>query len=99
MKNIENMENSNLTSELVGETTDVEVWLSRAGLRFADLGKDDASTVIRQQWREYQAAVHSHCILLRQAPERIQLTGDYVRLRVPDSAIAQYLSMIKLSVC
>lgn len=91
--------NSNFPSEIVGETTDVEFWLSRAGLKFTDLGKDEASTVIRKQWREYQAAVHSHCVLLRQAPEKIQLTGDYVRLRIPDSAVAQYLKTRELSVC
>ncbi|MBW4645708.1 MAG: hypothetical protein KME23_22435 [Goleter apudmare HA4340-LM2] len=92
------MNANNSISETIGETTDVEVWLSRAGLKFADLGNDDASAIIRRQWREYQAAVRGYCILLRQPPEQIQLTGDYARLRIPDGVVAKYLSE-NLSIC
>jgi hypothetical protein len=77
------MENINSVQKPFGETTDVEVWLSRAGLKFADLGHDDASKVIRKQWREYQAAVQKCCVALRQPPELVQLSGDYAKLRIP----------------
>ncbi|QLE56737.1 hypothetical protein [Nostoc sp. TCL26-01] len=77
------MENIYLSPELIGETKDVEIWLSRAGLKFADLGNDAASKAIRQQWREYQAAVQRCCISLRQPPEQIQLSGVYAHLRIP----------------
>ncbi|MBD2773951.1 hypothetical protein [Iningainema tapete] len=78
------MKSDNFISSPVGETTDVEVWLFRAGLRFEDLGSDDASTAIRMQWREYQAAVQKCCAILRLPPERVQLCGVYTRLRIPD---------------
>lgn len=77
------MENINFIQEASGETTDVETWLSRAGLRFADLGDDAASQAIRKQWREYQAAVQRTCVVLHQPPERIQLSGAYAYLRIP----------------
>ncbi|MBC1238894.1 hypothetical protein VF14_32350 [Nostoc linckia z18] len=77
------MDKINPTPEIVGETTDVEVWLIRAGLKFCDLGNDAASKAIRQQWREYQAAVHRCCVLLHKPPSKVQLSGDYARLRIP----------------
>ncbi|MBN3923390.1 hypothetical protein [Nostoc sp. NMS4] len=77
------MKKINLISEIVGETTDVESWLIRAGLRFSDLGNDAASIAIRKQWREYQAAVHRCCVTLHQPPSRVQLSGDYTNLRIP----------------
>ena len=77
------MKKINPISEIVGETTDVESWLMRAGLRFSDLGDDAASIAIRRQWREYQAAVHRCCVTLHQPPSRVQLTGDYASLRIP----------------
>ncbi|HEY9729395.1 MAG TPA: hypothetical protein V6D50_23335 [Chroococcales cyanobacterium] len=69
--------------ELKGETTDVNEWLSRSGLRFEDLGDDPTSVAIRRQWREYQAAVRMFCITTQQTPERVQLSGVYEKLRVP----------------
>ncbi|MEJ1939163.1 hypothetical protein WDZ92_53875, partial [Nostoc sp. NIES-2111] len=66
--------------EPLGETTDVDVWLSRAGLKFADLGQDEASKAIRKQWREYQAAVHKCCVELHQSPETVHLSGVYAKL-------------------
>ncbi|RCJ37364.1 hypothetical protein A6770_14665 [Nostoc minutum NIES-26] len=83
------MENINFIPEAYGETTDVESWLSRAGLRFADLGNDAASRAIRRQWREYQAAVQRGCAVLHQPPERIQLSGVYAHLRIPVGAATQ----------
>ncbi|MBW4426687.1 MAG: hypothetical protein KME50_20100 [Nostoc desertorum CM1-VF14] len=80
------MEKINLISEMLGETTDVETWLIRAGLRFSDLGDDAASLAIRRQWREYQAAVQRCCATLHQAPSRVQLSGDYANLRIPGIA-------------
>jgi hypothetical protein len=77
------MENINPIPEILGETTDVESWLIRAGLRFSDLGKDADSIAIRKQWREYQAAVQRCCATLHQPPSRVQLTGDYANLRIP----------------
>ncbi|MHC5851812.1 hypothetical protein [Nostoc sp.] len=80
------MKKINSIPEIVGETTDVESWLIRAGLRFSDLGNDAASIAIRKQWREYQAAVHRCCVTLHQPPSRVQLSGDYANLRIPGSA-------------
>ncbi|WP_445629037.1 hypothetical protein [Nostoc sp. DSM 114167] len=77
------MKKINPTPEIVGETTDVESWLMRAGLRFSDLGNDAASIAIRRQWREYQAAVHKCCVTLHQPPSHVQLSGDYASLRIP----------------
>ncbi|MHC5727234.1 MAG: hypothetical protein ACYT04_75025 [Nostoc sp.] len=77
------MENINPIPEIVGETTDVESWLIRAGLRFSDLGNDAASIAIRKQWREYQAAVQRCCATLHQPPSSVQLSGDYGKLRIP----------------
>ncbi|MBD2248058.1 hypothetical protein [Nostoc sp. FACHB-888] len=74
-------------SEPIGETTDVEVWLLRAGLKFSDLGNDALSISIRKQWREYQAAVQICCAVLHLTPERIQLGGVYSLLRIPDFQI------------
>lgn len=78
------MFNKNLFWQLIGETTDVEVWLLRAGLKFSDLGNDTLSISIRKQWREYQAAVQRCCATLHLPPERIQLGGVYAILRIPD---------------
>lgn len=86
------MNNDNLVSQIVGETTDVEVWLSRAGLRFEDLGKDEGSVTIRKQWREYQAAVHRCCVALGQTPAEIQLSGVYANLRIPSILATKELS-------
>ncbi|MEH1770138.1 hypothetical protein [Nostoc sp.] len=80
------MKNINPISEIVGETTDVESWLIRAGLRFSDLGEDAESIAIRKQWREYQAAVHRCCVTLHQLPSHVQLGGDYANLRIPGGA-------------
>lgn len=77
------MENINPIPEILGETTDVESWLIRAGLRFSDLGNDAASIAIRKQWREYQAAVQRCCATLHQPPSGVQLSGDYANLRIP----------------
>ncbi|MEH1820297.1 MAG: hypothetical protein V7L31_14645 [Nostoc sp.] len=77
------MKKINPISEIVGETTDVESWLIRAGLRFSDLGEDAESIAIRKQWREYQAAVHRCCVTLHQLPSHVQLGGDYANLRIP----------------
>lgn len=77
------MENIDPIPEMVGETTDVEVWLIRAGLRFSDLGDDAGSIAIRKQWREYQAAVQRCCAVLHQSPAKVQLGGDYAKLRIP----------------
>ncbi|MDZ8082456.1 MAG: hypothetical protein RMY36_013600 [Nostoc sp. SerVER01] len=77
------MDKINPIPEMVGETTDVESWLIRAGLRFSDLGDDTASRAIRQQWREYQTAVHRCCVILHQPPSKVQLGGDYAKLRIP----------------
>ncbi|MBW4615593.1 MAG: hypothetical protein KME21_20415 [Desmonostoc vinosum HA7617-LM4] len=79
------MRNTNFISTSVGETTDVEVWLARAGLKFSDLGKDAASNAIRQQWREYQAAVQKCCVVLHQLPENVQLSDIHAHLRIPNS--------------
>ncbi|MEH2157950.1 hypothetical protein [Nostoc sp.] len=81
------MKKINSIPEIVGETTDVESWLIRAGLRFSDLGNDAASIAIRKQWREYQAAVHRCCVTLHQPPSRVQLSGDYANLRIPSGAL------------
>lgn len=78
------MESIKSIQEPLGETTDVDVWLSRAGLKFADLSQDEASKAIRQQWREYQAAVHKCCVALHQPAEQVQLSGVYVKLRIPN---------------
>ncbi|MBD2255374.1 hypothetical protein [Nostoc parmelioides] len=89
------MENIHSVREPLGETTDVEVWLGRAGLKFADLGHDDASKAIRKQWREYQAAVQKCCVALRQPPELVQLSGAYAKLRIPgDKSIANDESIL-----
>jgi hypothetical protein len=80
------MEKINPIPEILGETTDVESWLIRAGLKFSDLGNDAASTAIRKQWREYQAAVQRCCAVLHQPPSRVQLSGDYAKLRIPSGA-------------
>lgn len=80
------MENINPIPEIVGETTEVESWLIRAGLRFSDLGNDAASIAIRKQWREYQAAVQRCCATLHQPPSSVQLSGDYAKLRIPSGA-------------
>ncbi|MEH1840776.1 MAG: hypothetical protein V7L20_18970 [Nostoc sp.] len=80
------MEKINAIPEIVGETTDAEIWLIRAGLRFSDLGNDAASIAIRKQWREYQAAVQRCCATLHQPPSRIQLSGEYAKLRIPGAA-------------
>ncbi|MDF5710693.1 MAG: hypothetical protein PUP90_24240 [Nostoc sp. S4] len=77
------MNDINPIPEIVGETTDVESWLIRAGLRFSDLGDDAASRAIRKQWREYQAAVQRCCVALHQPPSQVQLGGDYAKLRIP----------------
>jgi hypothetical protein len=77
------MENTNYIRQILGETTDVESWLIRAGLRFSDLGDDAASIAIRKQWREYQAAVQRCCAILQQPPSCVQLSGDYAKLRIP----------------
>ena len=77
------MENINKIAEPQGETTDVTEWLSRSGLRFEDLGNDPISTMIRQQWRAYQAVVHQYCVATGNSPEQIRLTGIYAKLRVP----------------
>ncbi|MBD2680242.1 MULTISPECIES: hypothetical protein [Nostoc] len=77
------MDNINPIPEIVGETTDVEVWLIRAGLKFSDLGDDAGSIAIRKQWREYQAAVQRCCAILHQPPSKVQLGGDYAKLRIP----------------
>ncbi|MEH2143801.1 hypothetical protein [Nostoc sp.] len=81
------MKKINPIPEILGETTDVESWLIRAGLRFSDLGDDAASIAIRKQWREYQAAVQRCCATLHQPPSRVQLSGDYANLRIPGSAL------------
>ncbi|MEH2174517.1 hypothetical protein [Nostoc sp.] len=81
------MKKINPIPEIVGETTDVESWLMRAGLKFSDLGHDAASIAIRRQWREYQAAVHKCCVTLHQPPSRVQLSGDYASLRIPGSVL------------
>ncbi len=81
------MEAINRTSSLQGETTDVTEWLSRAGLRFEDLGNDANSLAIRNQWREYQAAVRMYCVSKRQPPEKVQLDGIYAKLRVPQATV------------
>ncbi|MBN3890158.1 MAG: hypothetical protein HWQ43_13635 [Nostoc sp. JL31] len=81
------MKKINYIPEIVGETTDVESWLMRAGLRFSDLGDDAASIEIRRQWREYQAAVHRCCVTLHQPPSGIQLSGDYASLRIPGASL------------
>ena len=83
------MDKINPIPEMVGETTDVESWLIRAGLRFSDLGDDAASIAIRKQWREYQAAVHRCCVILHKPPSKIQLGGDYAKLRIPDGLMGQ----------
>ncbi|MBG1265629.1 hypothetical protein [Nostoc sp. WHI] len=80
------MENINPILEIVGETTDVESWLIRAGLKFSDLGQDAASKEIRKQWREYQAAVQRCCAVLHQPPSQVKLSGDYAKLRIPGGA-------------
>jgi hypothetical protein len=77
------MENINTTTEAQGETTDVTEWLSRYGLHFEDLGDNPISTIIRQQWRAYQAVVHKYCVATGNPPERVRLTGVYAKLRVP----------------
>jgi hypothetical protein len=69
------------------ETTDVNEWLSRAGLSFSDLGSDAASHAIRKQWREYQAAVRMCCAATRLPPDRVQLGGVYAKLRVPQVSV------------
>ncbi len=81
------METINRVPSLQGETTDVTEWLSRAGLRFEDLGNDANSLAIRNQWREYQAAVRMYCISKRQPPEKVQLDGIYAKLRVPQVSV------------
>ncbi|MFN6525699.1 hypothetical protein [Nostoc sp. ChiSLP03a] len=81
------MKKINPIPEIVGETTDVESWLMRAGLKFSDLGNDVASIAIRRQWREYQAAVHRCCVTLHQPPSDVQLSGDYASLRIPSAAL------------
>ncbi|MBD2013055.1 hypothetical protein H6F96_03365 [Microcoleus sp. FACHB-53] len=81
------METRNITPSSQGETTDVNEWLSRAGLSFEDLGNDASSVAIRHQWREYQAAVRMYCISKRQPPEGVQLDGIYAALRVPQVSI------------
>jgi hypothetical protein len=83
------MKNINHIREIVGETTDVESWLIRAGLRFSDLGNDTASKTIRNQWREYQAAVRKCCAVLHLPPSQVQLGGDYTKLRMPSKAQKQ----------
>lgn len=80
------MKKINPIPKIVGETTEVESWLIRAGLRFSDLGDDAASIAIRKQWREYQAAVHRCCVTLHQPPSCVQLSGDYASLRIPNGA-------------
>ena len=80
------MINTSNIPEPVGETTDVETWLSRAGLKFEDLDKDPISVAIRRQWREYQTAVHRCCVALHKTPERVQLGGVYAKLRIPNGA-------------
>ncbi|MBD2454041.1 hypothetical protein H6G80_08100 [Nostoc sp. FACHB-87] len=77
------MNNATSISDPVGETTDVEVWLARAGLKFTDLGNNATSAVIRRQWREYQAAVYKCCILLHLPAEAVQLSDAYAHLRIP----------------
>lgn len=71
------------TPEAQGETTEVNEWLSRSGLRFEDLGDDASSMVIRQQWRQYQAAVRRYSIIKHQPPERVRLEGADEKLRKP----------------
>ncbi|MEH2412509.1 hypothetical protein [Nostoc sp.] len=83
------MEKINPIPEILGETTDVESWLIRGGLRFSDLGNDAASIEIRKQWREYQAAVQRCCATLHQTPSSVQLSGDYAKLRIP-GAVSTY---------
>jgi hypothetical protein len=78
------MFNKNIFSEPIGETTDVEVWLLRAELKFSDLGNNVLSISIRKQWREYQAVVQRCCAVLHLPPERVQLGGVYGFLRIPD---------------
>jgi hypothetical protein len=80
------MKKINYIPQIVGETTDVECWLIRAGLRFSDLGNDATSIAIRKQWREYQAAVQRCCVTLHQPPSCVQLSGDYAKLRIPGGA-------------
>ena len=80
------MEKINPIPEILGETTDVETWLIRAGLKFSDLGNDAASLAIRKQWREYQAAVQRCCATLHQPPSSVQLSGHYASLRIPGTA-------------
>ena len=77
------MKTTHPTLELQGETTDVNEWLNRSGLRFEDLSDDASSAAIRRQWREYQAAVRMFCITTQQTPERVQLNGVYEKLRAP----------------
>ncbi|MEH2325549.1 MAG: hypothetical protein V7K32_18720 [Nostoc sp.] len=84
------MEKINPIPEILGETTDVETWLIRGGLRFSDLGNDAASLAIRKQWREYQAAVQRYCATLHQPPSHVQLSGDYAKLRIPGAASSNY---------
>lgn len=87
------MENINFIPEPIGETTEVEAWLSRAGLKFEDLGNDAVSIAIRRQWREYQAAVHRCCVALHQPPERVQLSGVYANLRIPNGGTKNVIKM------
>ncbi|MCC5637023.1 hypothetical protein LC593_14400 [Nostoc sp. CHAB 5844] len=84
------MNNHTFISKPVGETTDVEVWLARAGLKFEDLGQDATSRAIRMQWREYQAAVQRCCIVLHLPPDSIQLNGVYAHLRIPRVASTNF---------
>ncbi|WP_223280050.1 hypothetical protein [Nostoc sp. PA-18-2419] len=77
------MNEINPIPEIIGETTDVESWLIRSGLKFSDLGDDATSRAIRKQWREYQAAVQRCCVVLHQPPSQVQLGGDYAKLRIP----------------
>ncbi len=58
------MENFYAMAQFVGETTDVTCWLSRAGLKFEDLGDDPASRAIRKQWREIKLRC-KNVVLLR----------------------------------
>lgn len=81
------MQSTHPTLKLQGETTDVNEWLSRSGLRFEDLGDDPTSVAIRRQWREYQAAVRMFCIAKQQTPERVELSGAYAKLRVPQALV------------
>lgn len=77
------METFDISLRQQGETADVSQWLSRAGLSFDDLGSDASSIAIRKQWREYQAAVRMLCVATHQPPDRVQLSGIYAKLRVP----------------